>query len=267
MIKSQLRYFAKEFSQERRTVLTSIANTNYVEKVVIEDIYVLIDRFGYTKSLDSASFQRLTDDTLKDYPHIVSMKSDDKLCVFTSQGNLHQIKVSAIPRCKAKDKGTLIHNLCKLNNEDLLTYTSFSDLFESRVLFITENGFIKLVSGAEFETNRSTIASTKLDASDQLVCVQFISAHDYTAGNQKVIMLTAKHASLAFGLNEVSEYKKGSRGVKGITIDANDKVIYANCVAPTIEHVLFQGKTIQIKKIRNRKRGAKPQKATGVIED
>ncbi|MBE5936964.1 MAG: DNA topoisomerase 4 subunit A [Lachnospiraceae bacterium] len=266
VIKSRLRGFAKQFGVERRTKLASIENTNYVEKVVIEDIFIMVDKFGYIKSMEAGSFQRLTEETINEYSHIVSMKSDDRLCVFTAQGNMHQVKAAAIPRCRARDKGTLIHSLCKIGNEDVLTYVSFENLFESILLFITEKGFIKLVSGAGFDTNRSTIASTKLDDGDKLICVRSLSASDYMNSNQKVIMITAKMGSLGFPLSEVSEFKKTSRGVKGITLDNKDYLIFADCVDGRNEATTFNGKTVHIKKIRTRRRGAKSQKATGVLD-
>ncbi len=265
IIKARLRGFAREFGCERKTRLDSIQNTGYVEKVVIEDIYILIDKFGYTKSMDAASYGRLTEDTISEFPNIIPMKSDDKLCVFTAEGNMHQVKASSIPRCRAKDKGTLIHTLCKVGNEDIITYTSFESLFESILLFITENGFIKLVSGAEFETNRSVIASTKLDANDKLLCVKQLSAAEYMASDRKVIMVTAAKNSLGFPLGEVSEFKKTSRGVKGITLTAGDKLIIADCIDSKTETIDYNGKTVNVKKIRTRRRGAKGQKATGVI--
>jgi len=266
VIKARLRGYLKEFNTERRTSLESITNVSYVEKVVVEDLYVLIDRFGYVKCVDSAAYNRLTEETVAEFPHIVSMQSDDKLCVFTAEGNLHQVKAGAIPRCRAKDKGTLIHSLCKINDEDVIAYMSFEEMFESIMLFATSNGFIKLVSGAEFETNRTTIASTKLDDGDKLVCVKQMTASEYTDGNNKVSMITEKGQSLGFMLSEVSEYKKTSRGVKGITLEAKDKVMYCNCLSLKEEKDTFNGKTVNLKKIRTRKRGQKPQKATGVLE-
>ena len=266
VIKARLRSYAKEFYSERRTVLDSIQNTGYVEKVVIEDIYVLIDRFGYTKTIDSSSYQRLTPETLAEYPNIVSMKSDDKLCVFTAHGNMHQIKASSLPRCRIKEKGTLIHTMCKLGNDELLTYASFNELFDSILLFVTEKGYIKLVSGAEFETNRQTINATKLEDGDKLICMKQLSASEYISGSKKVIMLTAKKLSLGFALSEVSEFKKTSRGVKGITLEKDDKLIYADCIDTKEETGTLNGKQINYKKIRTRKRGAKGQRATGVIE-
>ena len=266
VIKKRLREFAKQFEGNRKTVLASVENVVYTKKVVIEDVYVLIDKFGYTKCMDQASFNRLTEDTVKEFPYVIPIKSDDKLCVFTANGNLHQIKVSAIPRCKARDKGVLVHNLCKLNDEDVVNYMAFEDLFDSIVLFITAKGFIKLVSGTQFETNRATIASTKLDDDDMLVCVKQLSASEYSSNDNKVVMVTEKEQSLGFMLSEVSEFKKTSRGVKGITLDKGDKVAFGACVSLKDETIKFKGRTVQLKKIRTRKRGQKAQKASGIYQ-
>ena len=266
VIKKRLREFVKQFEGNRKTVLASVENVVYTKKVVIEDVYVLIDKFGYTKCMDQASFNRLTEDTVKEFPYVIPIKSDDKLCVFTANGNLHQIKVSAIPRCKARDKGVLVHNLCKLNDEDVVNYMAFEDLFDSIVLFITAKGFIKLVSGAQFETNRATIASTKLDDDDMLVCVKQLSASEYSSNDNKVVMVTEKEQSLGFMLSEVSEFKKTSRGVKGIILDKGDKVAFGACVSLKDETIKFKGRTVQLKKIRTRKRGQKAQKASGIYQ-
>ncbi len=265
VIKQRLRGYAKEFTEKRKTELASIQNAVYEKKVVIEDIYVLIDRFGYTKTIDAASYQRLTADTLSEYPHIVSMKSDDKLCVFTAGGNMHQVKASALPRCRIKEKGTLIHSLCKVGNDELVRYAAFNELFDSILLFVTEHGFVKLVSGAEFETNRQTIAATKLEADDKVVFVGQMSASEYFSGHRRVILLTAKNLSLGFPLSEVSEFKKTSRGIKGISLEKGDKVVYADCIDNKTETGVFNGKEVHYKKIRTRKRGAKGQRATGVV--
>lgn len=266
VIKSRLRGYMKEFNCERKTELATVENQVYVEKIIVEELYILIDRFGYTKCVDAAAYNRLTDETLSEFSHIVSMQSDDKLCVFTAEGNLHHVKASAIPRCRAKDKGTLIHTLCKFSDEEVVAYMSFEEMFESILLFATKKGYIKLVSGAEFETNRTTIVSTKLDDGDRLVCVKRMSAAEYSENDGKVSMITAKGQSLGFMLSEVSEFKKTSRGVKGITLENDDSVAYCACLPLGQETDTYNGKTVNLKKIRTRKRGQKPQKASGVIE-
>ncbi|NLO08525.1 MAG: DNA topoisomerase 4 subunit A, partial [Clostridiales bacterium] len=224
IIKKRLLDYKKIFSSHRKTMLINAKSEDYVEEVKIEDIYVLIDRFGYIKSLDAASYSRVLDDNLKEYNYIIQMKNTDKLCCFTAEGNMFQVKAENIPRCKMKDRGVLIQTLCKLEKEEIILYTSFEVLFESQLLFVTRNGFIKQVSGAEFETNRSQISATKLEDGDTVIGVTLLSAGDILADNHKVIILTDNGLSLGFPLSEVSEFKKTSRGVRAIKLDKGDKV-------------------------------------------
>ena len=262
VIKARLREYKKRFHTPRRTELANLTVTEYVEEVKIEDIYILIDRFGYIKSVDTTSYTRVSEDNLKEFVTIIQMKNTDRLCVFTAEGNMYQVKAEAIPKCKMKDKGTLIHTLCKLDKENVILYTSFEQLFESQLLFTTRKGFIKQVSGVEFETNRSQINATKLEDGDEIIAINLLTAGDILAGNHKVIILTEKGLSLGFPLSEVSELKKTSRGVKAITLEKNDTVCYATALSPTEETFEYNGKTFNAKKVRNRRRGDKGQKAT-----
>ncbi len=261
VIKNRLRGYKKLFARPRRTQITSVQNIDYVEEVKIEDIYVLIDRFGYTKSMDTASYSRIAPENLAEYPHIIRMKNNDKLCLFTAEGNMYQLKSGSIPKCRIKDKGTLIHSLCKVDKEDILMYINLEALLESQLMFATKNGYVKLVSGIEFETNRQMISSTKLAEDDLLVNVVPLDSADILANNRKVILLTNKMLSLGFALEEVSEMKKSGRGVKGIDLAKEDFVVYANVVTPDQETFCYHGDTLSAKKIKNRKRGAKGQKA------
>ena len=47
VIKKQLSEFKKTFARDRRTMITVAEQTNYVVEERIEDIYVLVDKFGY----------------------------------------------------------------------------------------------------------------------------------------------------------------------------------------------------------------------------
>lgn len=261
IIKKRLLEYKKIFHTHRKTMLLNTKSYDYVEEVKIEDIYVLIDRFGYTKSLDAASFSRVLEDNLKEYTYIIQMKNTDKLCCFTAEGNMFQVKAENIPRCKMKDRGTLIQTLCKIDKEEVILYTSFEQLFESQLLFVTRNGFTKQVSGAEFETNRSQINATKLEDGDLVVGITLLSAGDILADNYKVIILTDNGLSLGFPLSEVSEFKKTSRGVRAIKLDKDDKVCFGSAVSPSTETFIYNDKEYSARKVRNRKRADKGQKA------
>lgn len=262
VIKSRLREYKKQFNTPRRTELMDAVAKAYVEKVVEEDLYVCIDRFGYTKAMDAATFGRAGDDAKKEFSQIVKMKNTDKLCIFTNTGVMHQIKADKIPRCKMKDKGTLIHSLCKMrNNDEGLLYISFEDLFESMLMFTTKSGYIKLVSGVEFETGRLQVAATKLDDGDALVDISQLTAAEVLDGTKKVIILTDKGLSLGFPVGEVSEFKKTSRGVKAISLEKNDCVVFATAVEANADTFEYNGKTLNARRVRNRKRAAKGQNA------
>lgn len=260
VIKGRLREYKKLFARPRRTELTTAQNESYVEEVKEEDMYVLIDRFGYTKTIDTATFSRTSEEALKEYPHIVQMKNTDKLCVFTSSGNMHQVKGMALPRCKVKDKGTLIHALCKLDKEEVVHYCCFEELFESILFFVTKRGFVKLVSGSEYETNRSTISATKLEKGDEILSLTQLGASDVLAGDRRVFLHTKDGYSLIFELEEVSQLKRSSRGVKGITLGEEDEVIFGTVYAPDTTTLTFRKKKFDLTKMRKTRRCAKGTK-------
>ncbi len=263
VIKARLREYKKMFNRERRTQLADVTAKAYVEEVKIEDIYICIDRFGYTKSMDEAAFLRAADESKKEYTHIIRCKNTDKICLFTDRGNMYQIRADKIPRCRLRDKGTLIHTLSKMSNdENALLYSSFEELFESMLFFATKSGYVKLVSGAEFDTNRSQVAATKLDEGDEVAGVAVLSASEVLSGGKKVILLTEKGLSLGFPVSEVSEFKKTSRGVKGISLEKEDRVKFSTLVDPDADTFECEGKVLNARRVRNRKRAAKGQKAT-----
>lgn len=262
VIKNRLKEFGKKFAYPRRTELSNLTIREYVEEFKVEDIYVLIDKFGYTKSVDVSGYQKAGTESLKEYPHIVRMKNTDRLCVFTAEGNMLQVKAEKLPRCRMKEKGVLIHNLCKLEQQEAIYYACFEEIFESQLLFTTKSGYTKLVSGVEFETGRGMIAATKLDEGDSVISIIRCGAADILAANRKVIVITHNGLSLGFPLNEVSEFKKTSRGVKAITLDKNDRVDFVTVVPPESIEFEYKGKLLSAKKVKLRNRGAKGQKAS-----
>ena len=258
VIKERLKGFKKKFERERRTEIDNIAAAVYVEEVKIEDIYVLIDKFGYTKTVDEGTYMKAAPEALKEYRHTVRMKNNDVLCVFTAEGNMFRVKAEKLPKCKLKDKGVLIHNLCKLDAEEAVFYCSFETLFESQLLFVSEAGFIKQVSGIEFDTGRLCVNATKLEDGDKTASICLLTATDVLAGDRKVIIITKNGNGLAFPLAEVPELKKNSRGVKAITLDKADTVIFAGVASPeTEEFELPGGRKFNPKKLKTKPRASK----------
>ena len=258
VIKDRLREFRKKFNRPRRTLIDSVAAEDYVEEVRIEDIYVLIDKFGYTRSVDENTYLKASPEVLKEFRHIVRMKNNDVLCVFTAEGNMFRIRAEKLPRCKLKEKGTLIHNLCKIDSEEAVYYCSFEALFESQLLFVSEKGYIKQVSGIEFDTGRLCVNATKLDEGDRVASVTMLGAGDVLAGDRKVVVVTKNGCGLAFPLNEVPELKKTGRGVKAVSLDKNDTVIFAGVAGPDTDSLeLPDGRSLNLKKLKTKPRASK----------
>lgn len=260
IIIERLKAYKKKLARPRQTELANLENEKYVEEIKEEELFLLIDRFGYIKSVDGTSYSRIAEENLQEYAHIVPIKNTDKLCVFTEEGNMYQIKAINIPKGRNRDKGVLIQTLCKLKDDSILFYISLDALLESQLFFATKEGFVKQVSGIEFETNRSIIASTKLAGEDRVAGMAALTVMDVINPDERVILITKNGATLCFPLYEVSEFKKTSRGIKGITLDKGDYVKYASVVSPDQEEITFDGKTFSLKNIKSGKRAAKGKK-------
>lgn len=120
----------------------------------------------------------------------------DSICIFTDNGNVHQIKVSAIPTKKVREKGIPIDNLGNYSSqgESIVTLVSFDMIKDKKLLFTTKNGMIKLVDGSEFETNRKTMLATKLGKDDEVVSVKITRVSNKQISEEQVeempVMLT-----------------------------------------------------------------------------
>ena len=262
VIEQQLLVFRERFARERRTVITNSVSKEYVIEEKIEDLMILMDRFGYTKAVDVTAYQKAGDDVRGEFTQTVRIQSNDRLCIFTAEGNMYQLKVSAIPRCRIKEKGTLLQVLTKIDQETPILLVPAEELDNSMLLFLTKHGWIKCVSGSEFFTNRAVIASTKLEDDDSLVGLAALSSAEFNSGKQKVVILTEKKLSLGFPLEQVNVLGKTAKGVRAISLDKKDAVLYGTSLDINTEEFVFDGKTYNAKRIRNRARGAKGQNAT-----
>ncbi|MCR5797238.1 MAG: DNA topoisomerase, partial [Eubacterium sp.] len=261
VIKKRLRKYKKILGCERRTQIDDIESKAYVEEVKEEDLYVFIDRFGYVKSMDSSSYQRLDEVALAEYRHILCVKNTDRLCVFTKEGMLYYIKTEKIPAGKQKDRGTLVNALTGMSNTDeAICFVSFEQLYDSMVFFATKKGYVKFVSGVEFESDRLKISSTKMGDGDELAAVQIMSAGDYLAENSQVVMITKDHMTISYGKEEVSEYKRASRGVTGMKLGEGDEVEFARVIGEETKEIEYNNKNVRVKRIPILRRAGKGKK-------
>ena len=176
-IKKELEGIKKEYSIERRTVIEDGREAVVAEEGPVEmEVAFLMDRFGYARTVDMAAYDRNRENILSENRYVFTCMNTDKICVFTHNGNLHQVKVKDIPFVRVKDKGTPIDNLGNYDSsvENIVGVFSLGSIKDKKLLFTTGLGMMKLVDGSEFDVSKRTVAATKLMENDQVISIHVI---------------------------------------------------------------------------------------------
>ena len=221
VIKKDLEEIKAEFATPRRTLIEDGKEAVYDETAVeIREVVFVMDKFGYGKLVDRATYDRNQETIEGENPHVIPCLNTDKICLFTDTGLLHQVKASDIPFGKMRDKGTPVDNLCKFDGtkERPIFIINASALVGRRLLFATKGAMVKLVPGEEFETNNRMVAATKLQDGDMVVSIQL------TDGRTEAVLQTTNGVFLRFDLEEISTLKKNSKGVRGIKLGRGEEL-------------------------------------------
>lgn len=242
----------KEYGRKRRTVVENAEAAVYEEKKIEEqEIVFLMDRFGYAKTVDTATYDRNKEAADSENKCILSCMNTGKLCVFTNTGKMHQIKVLDIPFGKFRDKGLPIDNVSNYDSakEQIVYICDSEQLRFAKLLFATKQGMIKKVEGTEFQVAKRTIAATKLAEGDEVVTVDVITE------DQQVVLQTREGFFLRFPAEEVSEKKKGAVGVRGIKLKKKDELHCVHLFEEGTEcKILYGDKEIVLNRLKVAKR-------------
>ncbi len=221
VIISDLDRIKKEYANPRRTVVENGAEAVYEEKKIEEmDIVFMMDRFGYCRCVDLPTFERNREAAEQESRYIVPCKNTGKVCLFTEEGALHTFRAADVPFGKFRDKAVPVDNISTFHTdkETVVYAASQSELNLYRLIFVTAQGMVKVVSGGEFDVSKRFVAATKLAPGDKLVNVQALT------DQQEIVIRTASGYFLRFAVSEISEMKKTAVGMKGINLIANDHV-------------------------------------------
>lgn len=255
VIINELDEIREAYRRNRRTVITQASEAVYVEKKVEEmDIVFLLDRFGYARTIDTATYERNKEAADSENRYAFVCKNTGKICLFTNTGQLHTLKVMDLPMGKFRDKGVPVDNISNFDSskECILHAASQSDLNLYRVIFTTRQAMIKVVDGGEFDVAKRTVAATKLADEDEVVSVVTLKEQ------RNIVLQSAEGYFLRFPVEEIPEKKKGAIGVRGMKLGAKDRleaVYYTrNAIEQTIE---YGGKEIELNKIKLGKRDGK----------
>ena len=257
VIKEDLAAIKAEFAVPRKTLIEDGAEAVYDETAVeVQEVVFVMDRFGYCKLLDKNIYERNQETVDSEQKHVVRCMNTDKICMFTDQGNLYQLKVMEVPAGKLRDKGTPIENLSRFDGtkEEIVYLTSAQAMKGQTLVFATKMAMVKQVPAQEFETNNRLVAATKLQEEDKLLSVTPVQRET------EVVLQTTGGVFLRFALQEISLLKKNSRGVRGIKLARGEELealylLGENTIAE------YKGKMIHLNRLKIGKRDGKGSKA------
>ena len=258
VIINELDALKKEYSQKRRTVIDNCEEVVFEEKKIEEaPAYCLIDRFGYTRCVDVATFERNQEAAFAENRFVFLVKNTGRICLFTNTGQLYTVKVSDLPFGKFRDKAIPLDNVSNFDStrEQLLLAVGQSDLNLYRLLFVTKQGMTKMVDGGEFDVMKRTVAATKLQEGDEVanVCVY---------QDQKYIILQSKDGFfLRFEVEEIPEKKKNAVGVRGMKLSDGDEIEAVFYTRPGDEtSVEYKSRTLVLNQLKLAHRDSKGTK-------
>ena len=258
VIIKELENFKKEYEKPRKTVIDNLEEAVVEEKKIEEmDVVFLMDRFGYAKTVDVATYERNKEAANTENRYILTCKNTDKICIFTNKGQMHLLMVLDLPYGKFRDKGTPIDNLSNYNSseENFVYITNLAAISRSQVLFGTKSAMLKVVDGSEFDVAKRTTAATKLNEGDELIFVQALTLEE------TLVMQSEKDFFLRIDISSIPEKKKGAVGVRGMKLGAGDALtaIYLLNAEDSV-NVEVKGKEVALNRLRTAGRDTKGTK-------
>lgn len=210
-IKKYIRDYRKIFNIPRKTEVTNKKTEKYIPKAeVIESLTVLVDKFGYIKTVESSSVSRAQSETLEAYKYNIEAKSEDVLRIFTDKGNMYTLKMKDIPRTKMKDKGIPIDTKCGIDKDEYILEIVANDIFKTNdIMYIFKNGTCSRILGEDLQVRTKKTACAKIES--EILGVIIVN------NNTKIEIEYDNNKSKVINLKNIEAKKRKQKAVKLLT--------------------------------------------------
>ncbi|HLH54592.1 MAG TPA: DNA gyrase subunit A [Verrucomicrobiae bacterium] len=164
--------------------------------------------------------------------HLFTASTHDYLMFFTNLGRAYVERVHEIPDMGRASKGRSIANLLELKQDETIaalirivsrTGPNKEDVTWQEggfLFFATRQGTVKKTAISEFaNVRKGGIIAIGIEQGDALIDVKL------TSGNDQVVLITRDGMSIRFSEEEVRSMGRPAGGVRGISLDQNDKVV------------------------------------------
>jgi len=233
-IKKELLEIKEKFGDERRTDIVEGEITVDMEDLIPEqDVIITITDSGYIKRIPCETYRTqhrggkgLVGMKTKEEDVIVDSfitSTHDYIMFFTNHGKCFWLKGYKIPEGGRHSKGKAIVNLLPRLEEGEYVETTipiheFDD--EHNLVFSTKNGLVKKTVLSAYSNIRvNGVRAIRLDDDDELIATRL------SDGNQTILLASAEGQASKFDEKEVRSTGRVTRGVIGMRLKKDDKVV------------------------------------------
>jgi DNA gyrase subunit A len=234
IVRDDLLELKKQYGDDRRTkvVPSELGKMSDEDLIADEQVTVTLTAANYIKRSPVADYKRQNrggkgrrgmatreEDVIE---HVVNASTHDFLLFFTNRGRVFRLKAYEVPAVGLNAKGVAIVNLLQLQPEEIVTSVinvSKTDKAENLIM-CTVRGVVKKTPFEQYKNVRqSGLIAINLDDGDELRWIRM------TTGQNEVIISTAQGQAIRFHEKDARPMGRVSRGVRGIRLRANDRVI------------------------------------------
>ena len=237
LIINELKNIKEKFSCPRRTkIIDAVLNYNIEETIQKESVVISITNQGYIKRspLSALKAQKRggkgkSGISTREEDFVVQIftaNTHTPVLFFSTQGLAYKIKAHKIPEGTASSKGKSIFNILPLKNHHSIS--SIMPLPEDEaewknmmVIFATSKGNVRKNTLEDFSNiNTNGKIAMKLDEDDKIIGVKICN------DDQDIMLSTELGKCIRFKSKKLRLFKgRSSKGIKGIQLNDNDKVI------------------------------------------
>ncbi len=233
-IRKDMEELIAKFPDKRRTEISHEELGDYDKEALIaeETMVVTLSQRGYIKRTPLATYESQRrggkgikgaqsdgEDALE---HLFVSSTHDFLLFFTDRGKVHWLKVYDLPLQGRTAKGRALANVITLEEgEGIANCFNVREFPEDKYLMIaTRKGIIKKTALSAYgRPMKGGIIAIRLDDDDELIDVRIVE------GDQDVVLSTSGGMSIRFSHDDARPMGRATRGVKGITLGANEVVV------------------------------------------
>ena len=233
LIINELNEIKNNFGDERKTLINDTRRGITNEDLIPEETRVLtVSRSGYAKTqpLNEYREQRrggqgkaaasVKEEDLIQNLYVLS--SHVQILCFTTKGKVFWLKVYEIPVASRISKGRPLVNMLNLEDDEsvseILPVEEFSE--DKFIFMATKKGTTKKTNLSLFAKKyKSGIKAINLDDDDVLIGTAI------TSGNDEILLASSSGKLIRFSESHVRPMGRTARGVRGITLKKDEKLI------------------------------------------